>query len=84
MDAETKKYFDSINARLLRIEKALSSEKETSTWVTANQLNKKYGLTCRDLFRLRNLNQIEFKKMGKQGIRYRLESVPKELVRKTA
>lgn len=84
MDPETKKYLDSINNRLARIEKVLNGEKEKSTFVTANQLNKMFGLTCRDLFRLRSLNQIEFRKTGKQRIRYRLESLPKELVSKIA
>lgn len=84
MDPETKKYLDRIYLHVKRIEEQLNAQKEKSTFVTANQLNKMFGLTCRDLFRLRSLNQIEFRKTGKQRIRYRLESLPKELVSKIA
>lgn len=84
MDPETKKYLDSISNRLLNIEKMIKGEKEKSTFVTANQLKKVYGINNRQLFRLRTLGQIEYKKTGPRGIRYRLESLPRELIKQTA
>lgn len=84
MDPETKKYLDSISNRLLNIEKLIKGEKEKTTLVTAAQLRKVFGITPRQLFRLRTLGQIEYKKTGPRGIRYRLESLPKELIKQTA
>lgn len=81
MDPEIKKYLDSISNRLLQIEKLIKGEKEKSTFVTANQLRKIHGITHRTLFKLRTLGQIEFKKTGEKKIRYRLESVPKEMLK---
>lgn len=73
-----------MNARLLHIEKLIKGEKEKSTMVTAAQLRKVYGIDSRQLYRLRTLGQIEFKKTGPRGIRYRLESVPRELIKQSA
>lgn len=84
MDPETKKYLDSISNRLLNIEKMIKGEKDKTTMVTAAQLRKVYGITPRQLFRLRTNGQIEYKKTGPRGIRYRLESLPKELIKQTA
>jgi DNA anti-recombination protein RmuC len=80
MDAETKRYLDKMdrrwNEQLKSILDHLQTKNEKATWITANQVNKRFGITAKELARMRTLGQIEFKQSRGGGWLYKLESVP--------
>lgn len=73
-----KRWNDKLNS-LLDI---LSIKHEKGTWMTANQLNKSFGITHRDLFNLRRHNQVEIRSTGKKSWMYKLESIPEPYFKK--
>lgn len=49
-------------------------EKDSEQWVTANRLNKMFGVTCRELEQLRRAELIKFKQVRPNVVRYLLSS----------
>lgn len=49
-------------------------EKEDGVWVTANILQKKFNVDCRELEQLRKSQVIKFKQVRKGVVRYLLSS----------
>jgi hypothetical protein len=86
MDPETKKYLDRMDKRwndqLKALREDLKMKTEKSTWLTANQVNKLCGITAKELARMRELGQVEFKESPGGGWLYKLESLPEQFVKK--
>lgn len=64
-----------LKEKLSRIEQSLNKkEKDSEVWVTANILQKKYGVDYRRLEQLRKSQVIVFKQVRKGVVRYLLAS----------
>lgn len=64
-----------LKEKLSRIEQSLNKkEKDAEVWVTANVLQKKYGVDYRRLEVLRKSQVIQFKTLKKGVVRYLLAS----------
>jgi len=85
MDPETKRYLDKMdkrwNDKLNSLLEAVQVKNEKSTWLTANQLTTRTGITCRKLTQLRKMGQVEYKESRGGGWLYKLESLPEILIK---
>lgn len=73
-----------LKEKLSRIEQSLNKkEKDREVWVTANVLQKKYGVDYRRLEQLRKSQVIVFKQVRKGVVRYLLSSAENYFKNKT-
>jgi hypothetical protein len=79
MDAETKREFDRLNAKL----NTLLAEAKKETWLKGHDIMKITVWTDKEkLRRAKNVGYVEQKKDKKLGIVYKLESIPEVFIKK--